>query len=237
VSASPSPAAGTTPVGTWAWQSTQPASGSPVVAADPARYTVTFQADGSLQVRADCNQILGTYTVSGSSLMVQLGPSTLVACPPDSQADDFVAGLNQVASYSFDSGMLTLTLTSGGQMHFAAMPAPALTGPTWQLTAYNNGRGGVQSILADTQPTASFGTDAQVSGSGGCNTFSGPYQSTASTLSIGPLASTFKACEQPIMDQETAYLTALQQTSTYRFENRRLVLVNASGATQAIFDR
>jgi heat shock protein HslJ len=169
--------------------------------------------------------------------MVNLGPSTLVACPPDSQADDFVAGLNDVTGYSATAATLSLTLSSGGQMLFAPLPAPELAGPTWQLLSYNNGRGGVQSILADTQPTATFGADGQISGSGGCNTFSGPYQSTASTLSIGPLASTFKACEQPIMDQETAYLNALQQTSTYRFDSGRLVLVDASGATQAVFDR
>ncbi len=238
VSASLPPAAQpSTLVGSWQWQATQPASGSPLVATDPTRYTITFQADGSLQVRADCNQVLGTYTVSGNSLMVHLGPSTLAACPPDSQADVFTAGLNQVASYALGGATLSLSLADGSQMLFSPLPTPELAGPTWRLTAYNNGRGGVQSILADTQPTALFGADGQLSGSGGCNTFSGPYQSTASSLSIGPLASTFKACEQPIMEQEAAYLQALQQTSTYRFDNGRLVLVDTRGATQAIFER
>jgi heat shock protein HslJ len=216
---------------------TQPTSGSPVVAADPTRYTLTFQANGSAQIRADCNQVLATYTVSGSSLMLQLGPSTLVACPADSQADAFLDGLNQVASYALTGTSLELTLRSSGKMVFAPLPTPELVGPEWQLTGYNNGRGGVQSILAGTQPTAMFGSDGQITGSGGCNTFSGPYQSTATTLTIGPLASTFKACDQPVMDQETAYLNALQQTSSYRFDNGRLILVNAGGATQATFDR
>ncbi len=224
-------------VGAWQWQSTQPASGSPIVAADPTRYTLTVQADASVQIRADCNQVLATASVSGSSLMLQLGPSTLVACPPDSQADVFLAGLNQVTSYSFSGTTLQLGLSSGGQMLFTPLPTPELVGPLWQLTAYNNGRGGVQSIQTGTQPTAMFGADGQITGSGGCNSFSGPYQSTSTTLTIGPLASTFKACDQPIMDQETAYLNALQQTSTYRFDNGRLVLVDASGAMQAIFDR
>jgi heat shock protein HslJ len=225
-------------VGGWQWQSTQTAGGASVIAADPSRYTVTFLPDGSLQVRADCNQVLGTYTVSASKLMIQLGPSTLVACPPDSQADAFLAGLGQVATYALNGPNLELGLApNGGQMVLTPLPTPRLTGPAWQLTAYNNGRGGVQSILANTQPTATFGTDGQVTGSGGCNSFSGPYQSTASTLSIGPLASTLSACEQPVMDQEAAYLTALQQTSTNRFDNGRLVLVDARGATQAVFDR
>ena len=35
------------------------------------------------------------------------------------------------------------------------------------------------------------------------------------------------------MDQETAYFTAMERTSTYRFENGQLVLVEAGGARQA----
>jgi heat shock protein HslJ len=224
-------------IGTWQWQATQASNGSSTVVADPTRYTINFQADNSLQIRADCNQVGGTYSASGSSLMLQLGPSTLAACPPDSQADQFLAGLGQVTNYTVTSNNLELGLQGGGDMHFSAMPAPSLVGPNWQLLAYNNGRNAVQSVMIGTQPTAMFGTDGQVTGSGGCNTFSGPYQSTASTLSIGPLSSTRTACEQPVMDQETAYLAALERSATYRFENGRLMLADASGATQADFTR
>jgi heat shock protein HslJ len=242
VSAAPSPssaartAAGTL-LGNWQWQSTQPASGPTIVAAEPPRYTIAFQPDGSVQIRADCNHVLGTYTVNGSALSIQLGPSTLVACPPDSQADAFMASLGQVSSYTVSGNNLELGLGSGGgKMQLKALPPPQLVGPEWQLSAYNNGRNAVQSVAIGSQPTATFGSDGTISGSGGCNNFSGTYQSTGSTLSIGPLASTQKACDQPIMDQETAYLAALERTATYRFEDGRLVLVDSSGATQAIFN-
>jgi heat shock protein HslJ len=224
-------------IGTWQWQSTQPSVGGSTTVADPTRYTINFQADGSLQIRADCNQVGGTYTVSGSSLTLHLGPSTLVACPPDSQVDQFLAGLGQVTSFSVTGNNLELGLQGGGRMQFTTLPAPSLVGPNWQLLAYNNGRNAVQSVMIGTQPTAMFGADGQVSGSGGCNTFAGPYQSTATTLSIGPLISTRMACEQPVMDQETAYLAALERSTTYRFENGRLMLADGSGATQADFNR
>jgi heat shock protein HslJ len=224
-------------LGTWQWQSTQASNGSSIVVADPTRYTITFQADNSLQIRADCNQVGGTFSVNGSSLTLQLGPSTLAACPPDSQVDQFLAGLGQVTNYATTENNLELGLQGGGRMQFSAMPAPSLVGPSWQLLAYNNGRNAVQSVMIGTQPTAMFGADGQISGSGGCNSFSGPYQSTASTLSIGPLASTMMACEQPVMDQETAYLAALERARTYRFDNGRLVLADATGATQADFNR
>ena len=239
-SASPSPSAAARSTadltGVWQWESTQPASGAAVLVSDPKRYTITFAPDGTVQVKADCNQVGGTYTVSGSSLAITLGPATLVACPPDSQADAFVAGLNQVTSFTVTASSLELGLSGGGRMVFAPSTQPELVGPLWKLTAYNNGRGALQSVLEGTQPTAVFEASGVVTGSGGCNTYSAPFQSTSTSLSIGPIAATRMACEQATMDQETAYFAALERTSVYRFESGRLVLVESGGARQAEYD-
>ena len=43
-------------------------------------YTVEFKSDGPYSMKADCNQVNGSYTTSGSSLTIQPGASTLVAC-------------------------------------------------------------------------------------------------------------------------------------------------------------
>jgi heat shock protein HslJ len=226
------------PGGAWQWQSTQHADGSSIVAADPSRYTVTFQPDGRLTIRADCNTVLGSYTVSGSQLTLQLGPTTLVGCPPDSQADQFTADLARVTGYAVADANLQLKLgSSGDQMIFSPLPVPELVGTNWQANSYNNGRGGVQSLLAGTQITALFGSDGQVSGSAGCNRYFGPFQSTDQSLQIGPLGSTRMLCDPPaVMDQEQAYLAALQRATQYQFENGNLVLRDAGGATQAIFN-
>ena len=221
----------------WQWQSTRRPDRASTTAADPTRYTIAFEADGSLRVRADCNTVLGAYSLSGSALTITLGPSTLVGCPSDSQADQFVADLSQVATYALAGETLQLGLRAGGQMLLAPHPLPQLAGPTWHLTSYNNGRGGVQSIAAGSQIDAVFGADGRVSGSSGCNRYMGPYQANAGNLSIGPLASTRLACEQSLMDQEAAYLKALESTTRYGFENDLLVLRDASGATQAIFSQ
>ena len=45
------------------------------------------------------------------------------------------------------------------------------------------------------------------------------------------------ACEQGIMDQESAYMAALERTSNYLFDAGRLVLKDDSGATQAELTR
>jgi heat shock protein HslJ len=226
------------PGGAWQWQSTQHADGSTLVAADPSRYTITFQPDGRVMIRADCNTVLGSYTVSGADLTIQLGPSTLVGCPPDSQADQFTADLARVSGYAVAGENLLLNLGSAGDhMVLSPLAIPELVGTNWQANSYNNGRGGVQSLLAGTQITAVFADDGQVSGSSGCNRYFGPYQSSGQTLQIGPLASSRMLCDPPaVMDQEQAYLAALQRATQYQLENGRLLLRDAGGATQAIFD-
>jgi heat shock protein HslJ len=62
--------------------------------------------------------------------------------------------------------------------------------------------------------TADF-EKGRIFGSGGCNRYNGSYTTKGNQMKIGPLASTFKACEQPVMEQETRFLKALQQAVRY----------------------
>jgi heat shock protein HslJ len=173
-------------LGAWQWQSTQSTDGPALVAERPA-FSAHLQPAGVLQIRADCNQVGGTYTTSGNDLTIKLGPSTLVACPQDSQAQAFLASLEQVTTYTANGTNLELGLQRGGRMLFAVLPPQSLVGPDWQLTGYNNGRGAVQSVVIGTLADARFGADGQVTASAGCNRHFGPFQSTDRTLTIGPL--------------------------------------------------
>jgi heat shock protein HslJ len=219
----------------WQWRTTASADGTRTVAADPTRYTIAFRTDGSLAIRADCNAVLGSYTVHDAELRIQFGPSTLVGCPPDSQADQFLADLAQAATRALVDDMLQLGLANGGQMLLAPHPLPNLVGPTWHATAYDNGREAVQSLLDGTQITATFGEDGRVVGSAGCNRYTGQYQASDGSLTIGQPATTRMACAPPVMGQEAAYLAALQAATRFQFENDALVLRDAAGAIQAMF--
>ena len=77
--------------------------------------------------------------------------------------------------------------------------APGLTelaGTSWAATGINNGKEAVVSMAGTEKATAVFGTDGQVSGTGGCNTFSGTYATTdPDGLTFGPLAATANGCE------------------------------------------
>jgi len=100
----------------WAWQGTTLSDGTRVTVADPSRYTLQLLPDGTVAIKADCNRVGGTYTQNGNSLTITLGPSTLAACPPDSQADVYLQQLQAVDGYLFDQGalVLELKLDSGG---------------------------------------------------------------------------------------------------------------------------
>jgi heat shock protein HslJ len=91
-----------------------------VVPADQqSNYTIEFNSDGTFNAKADCNNMSGTYTTTSSNgLTIVLGPSTLVACPDDSLAPQYVAGLGNAASYAIADGQLTITLTDGGTLQF-----------------------------------------------------------------------------------------------------------------------
>lgn len=84
-------------------------------------YTVEFMDDGQLSIRADCNQALGTFTETGSSLSIELGPTTLAACPPESIAQDYLQALQNASGYFFENGDLFIDLQlDTGTMRFSA---------------------------------------------------------------------------------------------------------------------
>ena len=89
---------------TWAWMAfTDPAQQIAIEA--PLSYTLTFQDDGTVTIKADCNNAAGSYTLDGKSIQIEVGPMTMAECPPGSRSDDFVRYLGSVAIYFFqDSG-------------------------------------------------------------------------------------------------------------------------------------
>lgn len=121
-----------------------------VTASDPGTYTITLLGDGRVLIQADCNRAMGTYTLSGAQLTIQVGPTTLAACPPGSQGTVFLRTLNEVATFVLRGEELTLSLkVDSGNMVFAARPAASLTGSEWRVTGYNNGVGGVTSVVGN----------------------------------------------------------------------------------------
>ena len=98
-------------------------------------------------------------------------------------------------------------------------PVPlSLVGPVWRLVSVEG-----RATVAGTRITAAFEGDDRVSGSAGCNRYFGRAAAVGGRLDVGPLASTRIFCaDDGVMEQEQAYLAALERSRSYRIEGGTL---------------
>lgn len=104
-------------------------------------------------------------------------------------------------------------------------PRDPLAGTEWQVERIEDaGR------IAGTDLTLEF-SQGQVRGNSGCNSFGGTYQVDGNELRFEQLAQTLMACTEPQgnMEQEQAYMRALNSTERFEIRNGSLVLFDAAG--------
>lgn len=99
--------------------------------------------------------------------------------------------------------------TSGPTDRASSAPDP-LDGTSWFLQSLDG-----EPIAADAGITLAF-SEGSVSGSSGCNTYSGAYQLDGPSVTIGPLAATEMACAEPAkMTIEADYLESLAEVTAW----------------------
>ncbi|MTH64014.1 META domain-containing protein [Paracoccus shanxieyensis] len=83
-------------------------------------------------------------------------------------------------------------------------------------------------VIDNLQSTLHIAEDGHVSGSGGCNRFTGTARIEGATLRIGPLASTRRLCPPAVMDQEAKFLQALTAARSFQTlpAQRKLLLLD-----------
>ena len=202
----------------------------------PAQPLATLRFEAGRAAGTDgCNRYTTVYTRNGSQLKFgEKGAATLIACAPEVMqiANTFGAVLYESRSYRIEYDTLTLLNAEGKPLARLKAQADQLAGSSWQVTAVNNGRQAVVSVLAGTALTMVFGNDGKLSGSAGCNTFNAGFRAEGSALSITSPVATRMMCAQPEgrMAQETQFLAALASATEARREGDRLELRTASGA-------
>jgi heat shock protein HslJ len=101
-----------------------------------------------------------------------------------------------------------------------------LTGKVWALTELMG-----KPPMDSTGISAEFTADGKVSGSAGCNRYSGTYTVSGGNITFSsPMASTMMMCDQGVMDQESAYLKALGEAKTFSVQGDQLTLSGGDGA-------
>ena len=124
---------------------------------------------------------------------------------------------------------LVAALTLGGCAGIGS--AGKLEDTSWRLTGWS---------LSSLDPnaftiTARF-ADGTVSGTSAVNSYGGSYNvGPGGAFSVGEMASTLMAGEEPAMRAEGAYMTLLGQARTYSVKQGTLTLYDAGGNESLIF--
>ena len=110
---------------------------------------------------------------------------------------------------------------------------PQLVDQPWTLVAFGDAANPAI-VEKDTLVTALFAADGSLSGSGGCNNYVSSFELDGDQLTVAdPIASTMMLCEKG-MDQESAYLNALQNAERIAFspEGRLEVYYKSGGSAE-----
>jgi len=220
----------------WLMQSYRNSQGQTTQALPGSEAHARFSKDGKIFGNASCNQYTGTYQTSGNKITIDPGAMTMMMCLDEAlsaQEQNFIAALNAAATYKIQGEQLNLIDKDGNTViTFTAQKSDALTSVTWQATMVNNGKQAVVSVLAGSEITAIFTSDGKLSGQAGCNTYNTGYKVDGTSIQIEPAATTRKMCSEPqgVMEQEAAYLIALEAAKTFEVVGKRLTLIGEGGA-------
>ena len=199
--------------------------------------SITFQ-NGSLAARAGCNNMFGTYTVSGNVLNAPQLASTMMACDEALMKQDtwLAAFLASSPTWTYSGG--TLTLTNGTDtIALTEVPtgAAVLEDTGWKLVGLISQSGSTVSAIDPSVIAWLRFADGRVLVNASCNSGSGTAQITDTTITFGPIAMTMRACVGPTEDVEQAMNAVLQGTTTYTVKDdpsgKLLTIMAAAGKT------
>lgn len=204
--------------------------------------TAVFSADGTLNGNGGCNNYNATYEIQGNQINISQPASTRMACEKGTEQENaFLTTLAKAETFRIMNDTLTITADGGATaLYFSARNLP-LENVRWKLALVNG-----QPVDASINATALFtpansplanGAENVVSGSGGCNDFTGPYSVEGNTISAGPFAATAMACDEPVMQVEQAFMSGLEKAQSYETLMSQLTITTADGSLIFYADR
>ncbi|MFW5936080.1 MAG: META domain-containing protein [Candidatus Hadarchaeota archaeon] len=110
----------------------------------------------------------------------------------------------------------------------------------WELESFDSGGEEIK-VLPGTNITLKFEEENKFGGSAGCNSYGGSYEvgkENSNSISMGSIVSTEKWClNEGIMDQESRFLSAMQDVSSYEVTPDHLKLFYDNGNSSLNFIR
>ena len=177
-----------------------------------------------------CNEFNGLYRAGGRTLLISQLSGTFMACDEASMEFEqrYLSLLDSSRFYGVRRGQLTIyDAERNAVLVFNAAPRNPLLGK-WHVDSYSTTPGTTVAVLEGTQLDVAFQL-LSVGGSAGCNAYSGTYGTNGNVVRVGMLATTRLACDAAVMDQETAFLEALQGFAFIESRGSTLNLTNLAG--------
>ena len=189
---------------------------------------------------AGCNSYSAPFKLDGDQISIGSITATMMACaePVMQQESAYLATLEKAASVSISDEVLTFSDAQGTViLSYHALEPTSLVDTLWDVVAYNNGKGGVTSVLLGTSLNALFQADGSLSGSAGCNNYTSTYQLDGDKITISPPASTRMFCAEPVgvMEQEAQFLAALGNSKRYKLQIDTLTFFDGQDSRQVEF--
>jgi heat shock protein HslJ len=215
--------------------------GAPVeVSSGQAEPHLVFASD-ALQVSGSggCNRFTGGFTIEADRLHFGQLAGTMMACLKGMEQEQrFLKTLSRVERYRIHGEQLELLAADGTVLATFTAQSNSLAETSWHVTGINNGREAVVSLVAGSSVTMNFATGGKVAGSAGCNNYTSTYAQDDRKLTFTPAAATRRMCVAPgVMEQEHAFLKALESVATAQLEGNRLELRTADGALALSLER
>jgi heat shock protein HslJ len=120
-----------------------------------------------------------------------------------------------------------------------APPPPDRADPTgtYVVTSYMNAGDGLSAPVPGTTITLQIGADGRLGGRV-CNSYSASWTTAGTAFTVGPVTATKMYCTGPagLMEQESAYFTALASAKTWHATDATLTLSHPRG-TAVVADR
>ena len=184
-----------------------------------------ISTDAGTQVSgfAGCNTFNTTAIFTAQTLKLRPIAATRRACPKPQMTLErrYLQVLAGARVYVRQGQALTLTTGKAQAVFVYGSGAPRRLVSAWRLAGFQG----------DTPLTVTFASDGRISGFSGCNTFMGRYDVDDQALSVGPLASTRRACATPeLRAQEQRFLNDLQQVTRLEVSGAQLTLMTRDGA-------
>jgi heat shock protein HslJ len=209
-------------------------TGTPIPGDGPL--VVEFPEANTIAATAGCNRAVGAVDLSDGVVHADNLASTMMACaPPKDGADAWLSALFAGnPRWTVDGDVLTMTgdaVTVSLTDKKVVDPDRSLTGTEWVATTMYTPEAAITSAaLERSAPTLIVAEDGSVSGSTGCNRFTGTARIGDGTLTFGPLGTTRMACpDAEVTAVENHVLAVLAGETTYEIDAATMRITAPNG--------